>query len=146
VPVPGTLQVGTADAAQVEGVGPGTSLFNGAVSPDRTGRVAVLHYNVARADLRVQIHARSRRSTDAAGTMLGSQINLVPGIVSQGGFTTLTNDACFAESRGGTRCRWGDYASAVPDPSVDRVVWGTAMRVQDDRTYITNNFALTAAP
>lgn len=158
----GTLQVGTVDSSQVEGGGTNTFVFNGAVSPDRTGRSAAIHYNVARADLAVQIHARSRRSTDPANTMLGSQIIVETSRLNEtGGFVSLDQRGC--GPRDGV-CRWGDYAAATPDPSNDGVIWGTNMYVGTNadipyerfdppvtgvplgRRYRTHNFALLPSP
>jgi YD repeat-containing protein len=123
------VQAGTADAAQVNPFDPNNHLFNGAISPDRTGRSAAIHYNVAALDNAVQIHARSRGPGDPANTMLGSQVTLAvsrQGEQPNGGFVSLDPVGCFPR---GNACRWGDYAAATPDPTVDGVVWGTNMYV-----------------
>jgi hypothetical protein len=143
------IQFGTADSAQVDGAPADMNLFNGAVSPDRTGRNAVLHYNISNATTPVQIHARSRRSTDPAGNMVGSQLSLRESLGRNGEYVTLPAGCVTRTFTDGTQvCRWGDYVSAVPDPSNDGVVWGTNMWIGPDGEYRTWNFALqpVAAP
>jgi YD repeat-containing protein len=141
----GPIQNDDIDSADVEGAGTNTNIFNGAVSPDRTGRNAAMHYNVARADLSVQIHARSRRASDPLSTTLGSQINLRVSQATGGGFVSLNTATCQGAPED-TICRWGDYVQATPDPSNDSVIWGTNMYVGPNGNYRTQNFALRPGP
>lgn len=157
-PVTGTgapLQVGTVDSTQLDGPGTDVHVFNGAVSPDRTGRAAAIHYNVAAANRAVEVHARSRRAGDPANTMVGTHLVLRTSRLDENtGFVSLDPTAC-REPNDPLECRWGDYSSATPDPNNDSVIWGTNMFVGTNpligrgdvrRLYRTLNFAVQPSP
>lgn len=134
------LQVGTVDSTQVDGAGTDVNGFNGAISPDRTGRAAAIHYDVAANNRAVEIHARSRRSVDPPNTMVGSQVVLRTSRLNENtGFVSLDPRGCFRNQDGA--CRWGDYAAAIPDPSNDGVIWGTNMFVGTNGAIDFNRFA-----
>jgi YD repeat-containing protein len=137
------VQQGAVDSTQVDGAQADTFVFGAAISPAGNGRDAVIHYNIGAHDRRVELHARSRRGTDTAGTMVGSQRVVVQSPA------TLDPNNCNASPRGRradgttiTVCRWGDYAGATPDPLNASVVWGTGMYIGADRRYRARNFAL----
>jgi YD repeat-containing protein len=137
------VQQGTVNSTQVDGPQANTFVFNGAIAPAANGGDAAIHYNIGARDRRVEIHARSRMSTDTRNSMVGTQTVLVRSN------TALDPGACNQSARGrdaaGNRinvCRWGDYAGASPDPMNPNVVWGTGMYIGDDRRYIARNYAV----
>jgi hypothetical protein len=109
-------------------------VFNAAISPTRSGRAAIVNYNVGGPQLLPQIRAR------IAGSKAGGELTL--------GRSAAPNRLC---DRDDPFCTWGDYAGASPDPRRANVVWGSnqtmAPRRQRDMFgshWATRNFALRA--
>jgi hypothetical protein len=109
-------------------------VFNAAVSPTRSGRAAIINYNVGGPQLLPQVRAR------IAGSKAGGELTL--------GRSFAPNRLC---DRDEPFCSWGDYAGASPDPLEANVVWGSnqtmARRRQHDMFgshWATRNFALSA--
>lgn len=102
-------------------------LFNGAISPTRSGLGASIQYNAASGGthgMLVRIRARSRGPLTKSGEMVGE--------VELAHSATADRDAScyFHELDPGLPagvCRWGDYAGASPDPRLGALTWGTNM-------------------
>lgn len=114
-------------------------ILNGAISAAANGTTAVVHYNVVGRGRAPQIKARSRR----ADTPLN---HMGPALLLASSSAAAQDFSCYDER---PACRWGDYASAVPDPAPgqENVVWGSNQYQgtpsgQDPR-WRTRNFALT---
>ena len=108
-------------------------VFNAAISPTRSGRAAIVNYNVGGPRLLPQVRAR------IAGAKAGGELTLGRSLAAR----TCDRDVPF--------CSWGDYAGASPDPLEANVVWGSnqtmAPRRQRDlfgSHWATRNFALRA--
>jgi hypothetical protein len=109
-------------------------VFNAAISPTRSGRAAIINYNVGGPQLLAQVRAR------IAGAKGGGELTL--------GRSLAANRICDKDD---PVCAWGDYAGASPDPLEPNVVWGSnqtmAPRRQRDvfgSHWATRNFALSA--
>ena len=120
-------------------------VFNGAIAPSREGNEAAIDYNVGGSSQVVQVRAQSRPASLALGQMNG-EVTLAtskdidqdfscPSVPQPPGSPTPTS------------CRWGDYAGASTDPSVDHAVWGSnqwngTADGAHDAQWATQNFAL----
>jgi YD repeat-containing protein len=102
--------------------------FNGAISPTGDGSNAVIDYNASSASTFPRIAVRARRAAAKPGA-LSSAVTLV---TSAG---PLEDGSC-------SPCRWGDYASAVPDPLDSTLVWGSNEYVAADGAWTSRNFAI----
>jgi hypothetical protein len=109
-------------------------VFNAAISPTRSGRAAIINYNVGGPQLLPQVRAR------IAGTKAGGELTL--------GRSFAPNRLCDRED---PFCSWGDYAGASPDPLEANVVWGSNQTMAPSRQrdmfgshWATRNFALSA--
>jgi YD repeat-containing protein len=102
--------------------------FNGAISPTGDGANAVIDYNASGPASAPRIAARSRRAAAPAGVTSSA--------------VTLATSAGPLQDGSCSPCRWGDYASAVPDPLDSTVVWGSNQFVAGG-DWTTRNFALS---
>jgi hypothetical protein len=109
-------------------------VFNAAISPTRSGRAAIVNYNVGGPRLLPQVRAR------IAGNNAGGELTL--------GRSFAANRIC---DRDDPVCAWGDYAGASPDPLEPNVVWGSNQTMAPRRRHdlfgsywATRNFALSA--
>jgi hypothetical protein len=109
-------------------------VFNGAISPTRSGQDAVINYNLGSSSLLAQIHARWHEAGMAAGATTGD--------ILIGSSAAAAQD--FSCNPG--PCRWGDYAGATPDPVADDTVWGSnqvlASASGSNPRWTTRNFAV----
>jgi len=109
-------------------------VFNGAISPTRSGQDAVINYNLGSSSLLAQIHARWHEAGMAAGATTGD--------ILIGSSAAAAQD--FSCNPG--PCRWGDYAGATPDPVADDTVWGSnqvlASASGSTPRWTTRNFAV----
>ncbi|MFL5825426.1 MAG: hypothetical protein ACJ76V_02765 [Thermoleophilaceae bacterium] len=121
-----------------------TWYFNGAVTPTLNGDQAVLIYNSAgnaTTTTRSTVKADSRISTDAVGTMPGTEQT----VVTSG--DSVEDSSCGVGA--GDPCAWGYYAGAAPDTSVGSAnkVWAsnmyTAARNGTTPAWVTRNFSFT---
>jgi hypothetical protein len=107
-------------------------VFNAAIAPTRSGRAAIVNYNVGGPGLLPQIRARVVRRD--------GEITL--------GRSDAPDTSCDRED---PFCSWGDYAGASPDPKRANVVWGSNQTMAPKRRsdifglhWATRNFALQA--
>lgn len=116
----------TAAAPQVRQQGdvstPGDWVFNGAITPTRTGTSAIVTYNVGSGRMLVRARARSRGPTAPLRQMVG-EVTLARSASSN------RDLSCFQPGFLPGVCRWGDYAGASPDARLAGVLlgWGTNM-------------------
>jgi YD repeat-containing protein len=104
--------------------------FNAAVSPATDGASAVIDYNASGPGSFPRIAVRSRRPSSGLGQM-SPAVTLASSSGPHDDFSCSPPDPC----------RWGDYASAVPDPLNSGLVWGTNEYTLGG-TWTTRNFAI----
>lgn len=106
---------------------PNLYVFNGAVSPTTAGNQAVIFYNTAGPVTGgfVDYRAQRRNSATPLGAM-GGEVIIASSTAIDADFTCGVS---MPPPQNGIPCRWGDYASARPDPLNANTVWGTGMIV-----------------
>jgi hypothetical protein len=109
-------------------------VFNGAISPTRSGQDAVIQYNLGSGSLLAQIHARWHAADMAAGATAGD-------ILIGSSLAAAQDFSCNPGP-----CRWGDYAGATPDPVAQDTVWASNQLIGSpsgtNPRWTTRNFAI----
>jgi hypothetical protein len=114
-------------------------VFNAAVSPTWSFSGAMIQYNRSSGSLKPVIATRTRGAASALGVMDSSELLIGTSADSDHDFScnfTGNNDPC----------RWGDYASATPDPNSVNLVWGAnqdlAVGSGTNPAWVTRIFAI----
>ena len=93
-------------------------VFNAAISPRYDAMGATIVYNRSSPSLNPLIAAQMRYAATAPGAMNAGELILATSPAPD------TDQTC--NFTPGAPCRWGDYAGASPDPSVQNLVWGSS--------------------
>ncbi|MGP8214303.1 MAG: T9SS type A sorting domain-containing protein [Bacteroidia bacterium] len=88
----------------------GADRWNGSIGMDQDGDIA-LEYSVSSSSIYPSIRYTGRMSTDALGTMTGTETTVIAG----------TSPAISTPQQGGNR--WGDYSEMTLDPSDNVTFW-----------------------